>query len=263
MKIIRGDIIKDNFELITHSFDNEITIIPISDVHLGASNCMLKEFKDVVKYIAETPNVYCTLGGDILDNAVIVGKSLGVFDSNMTPMKSIEYAVDILKPIKHKILGVVGGNHEDRSAKVTDINPLYMICCELGIQDLYRPSMAVIKVTIGDRNKKDQCYTILLHHGKGTSESAIKKDHDFMLNFNGVDICITGHTHNGRVAKFNSYYINKYINRVVPKQITIIVTNSFLKDAEYGIKSMLVGASNEIISFDLKLNKEKKVIVHY
>lgn len=224
---------------------------------------MIKEIKDVIRYIKETPNVYCTLGGDILDNSVLVGKNLGVFDSNMTPMQSIEFAVELLKPIKDKILMVISGNHEDRSAKVTDINPMYMICCELGIQDLYRPSLAVAKINLGDREKTNQCYTILLHHGKGTDHSAVKKDHEFMKNFNGVDLCITGHTHNGKVAKYNVYDINKFTNKIVPRQITIVVTNSFLKDAEYGIKQMLVGASNEVISIDLLLQKEKKIKVHY
>ena len=35
-----------------------------------------------------------------------------------------------------------------------------------------------------------------------------------------------------------------------------------MKDAEYGIKSMLVGASNEVIAIDLLLQKEKKKFNH-
>lgn len=69
-----------------------------------------------MKYIQETPNVYCTLGGDIIDNAVISGKNLGIFDG-CSPMEAISQAVEILRPIKDKILGVVSGNHEDRSEK--------------------------------------------------------------------------------------------------------------------------------------------------
>ena len=177
-------------------------------------------------------------------------------------------AVEILRPIKDKILGCVSGNHCDRSEKVTNINPMYLICCELGIQDRYRSSLAILKVTVGARKNNEglgrhQTYTILVHHGKGTSESTIKKDHEFINNFEGCDIITTGHSHNGRVAKFTKYEVNKFKNIVTKKDITIIVSNSFLEDAEYGMKSMLCGASNEIISYDLKLGNNKKVLVHY
>lgn len=30
---------------ICHKFDNEIRIVPLSDTHIGASNCNLKEIK--------------------------------------------------------------------------------------------------------------------------------------------------------------------------------------------------------------------------
>lgn len=255
--------IKDNFDLIVHNFEKEITVVPISDCHIGHKDCMINELKKVIKYIEENDNVYCTLGGDIIDNAVLTGKNLGIYDADMTPMKSIEYAVELFRPIKDKILGVVSGNHEYRSEKVTDTNPLYLLCCELQIQEVYRDAVAIIKVNVGKRNSTNQCYTILLHHGKGTSKSSIDKDREFMLNFSGVDICVTGHTHQGRVAKFGTYEVNKSCNRVSYRKISVVVTNSFLKDADYALRGMMVGCVNDIITFDLKLQKTKEIRIHY
>lgn len=257
-------IIKDNFELIVHSFDDSITVVPLSDLHLGASNCMINEIKKIVKMICDNPNMYCTLGGDILDNGVLVGKNLGVFDG-ISPMKAINMAVEILRPLaeNNKILGVISGNHESRSEKVTDMNPLYMVCCELGIQDLYRSSLAIIMVNLGSRKSTNQCYTILLHHGKGTAESALKKDKEFLGYFSGIDIEITGHTHQGRVTRDYTYDVNKFAKKVTKRKRTYIVTNSFLEDAEYGLKNMLIGADNSIISFELKCKREKEVPVHW
>lgn len=257
---------KDNFELIKHKFDDSIKIIPLADLHLGATTCMLNEIKKTIKYIAETPNVYCTLGGDIIDNGVITGKvASAVYDNVISPLKQVEMATELLRPLaaNGKILAVINGNHEERTEKVANISPLYLMCCELGIQDLYRPSMAIIKINLGDRGSTNQCYTLLLHHGKGTNDSALKKDREFVNYFSGVDCIITGHTHNSKVARHKTYEINKFSDTVTERLVTTIITNSFLKEAEYGIKSMLVGADNTVISFDLLKARDKKILVHY
>ena len=262
--------IKNDFDLITHNFEKQITIVPIGDVHLGNKDCQISNIKKLINYIAETPNVYCTLGGDIIDNGILYGKNIGVLEQVKTPMEQIKTAVELFKPLadKGKILCIISGNHEQRSEKCTGLNGAYLMACELGLTNIYRNNMAIMKILIGTRknNKKlgrHQTYTILVHHGKGSAESAIKKDHDFMNYFSGLDIITTHHTHNGRCAKFKQYEINKFKNKVVEKNVTVIVANSFLKDADYGIKNMLIGANNEIISYELRTGNEKKVIVHF
>lgn len=260
----------NDYKLISHNIKGEkITIIPLADLHIGASGCKIDEIKKIIKHIKETDNCYTVIAGDVLDNAVITGKCLGMFDNIKSPMKQIEEAVELFRPIKDKILGIVSGNHEGRSENIANINPLYMIACELGIQEVYRSNLAIVKVQLGGRyNTKEtggrrQCYTILVHHGKGSSETAIKKDYEFIKSFEGADIIVTGHTHNGRVAKFNKKIIDTRNNKIVNRQITIIVCNSFMEDVDYALKSMLVGCSNDLISFDLTTGNNKNVLVHY
>ena len=57
-------------EMITHTFfgGHDITIIPVCDVHFGAEECMEAEFRRFVYNVANTENVYFTLGGDLIDN---------------------------------------------------------------------------------------------------------------------------------------------------------------------------------------------------
>lgn len=254
-----------DYELLTYNFPREITIIPLSDLHIGASNCNLNEIKKVVNQIKEKDDCYTILCGDIIDNAVLVGKNLGMFDA-MSPMKSIQQAIEILEPIKDKILCVLSGNHEARSEKVADVNPLLLICSELGIKDLYRSSLGIVKIQLGNRESsgkdKRQTYTFLIHHGKGTSETAIKKDLEFINQWEGCDCIITGHTHAGRVAKKNKKVINPHNNNVIDKQIVVVVCNSFLNDADYALKNMMVGTSNDIITIKLKLG-HKKILTEY
>lgn len=59
-----------DYEMIIHKFPREdITIIPISDVHLGSEECMEDEFVSFINTIASQENTYLILGGDLIDNA--------------------------------------------------------------------------------------------------------------------------------------------------------------------------------------------------
>ena len=59
-----------DFEMIVHQFKDDITIIPVFDVHLGAAEHMEQEFQQFLKMVKETPNVYLVLGGDLINNNI-------------------------------------------------------------------------------------------------------------------------------------------------------------------------------------------------
>lgn len=253
-----------DFDMLEYQFNDEIKILPISDVHLGHPSFMEKEFKETIKYIQEHDNVYTILGGDICDNAVICGtKSIGVLENNLSPMQQVEKAVELLTPIKDKILGCVLGNHSYRSMQVTGINPVAMICSELGISNVYRENLAIIKIKIGKREDKNRAtYTILLHHGTGSENSAVKRDKEFINSFEGADIIVTGHVHNGKCSQHVKKIIDPHNNNVFDKTVTTIICNSYLGDASYALRSMLIGSPHSIISFDLIKSRKKRVVVH-
>ena len=75
-----------DFELIQHSFlgGHDITIIPVFDVHLGSQECMEQEFIRFIKKVAETPNVYLIIGGDLIDNGT-KSSVTNVFRATMSP----------------------------------------------------------------------------------------------------------------------------------------------------------------------------------
>ena len=47
---------------------HDITVIPVSDVHLGSPECMEQDFISFIDSVAKKPNVYLILGGDLIDN---------------------------------------------------------------------------------------------------------------------------------------------------------------------------------------------------
>lgn len=257
---------KSDFEMIVHKFQTEIKIYPIGDVHIGTNGCLLQEFKDLIEKIASEENSYAVIIGDMLDNGIKSGKGLGVYEQTMRPSEQRRFLAEQLRPIKDKILAVISGNHEKRSTKECDENPLYEVCCKLDIEDLYRENLAVVKIQLGNRNDggkiKRQSYILLLHHGKGSNNSAVKKDKDFISNFEGADAIITGHVHEGHICKISKKIIDAKNNKILDRNQAIIICNSFLKDAPYGIEGMLGTTNHEIINFDLCLGK-KKIKTHF
>jgi predicted MPP superfamily phosphohydrolase len=60
-----------DFEMICHHFpkNEDITILPVSDVHLGAAEHMQRAWELFCQSVLEKPNTYITLGGDLINNA--------------------------------------------------------------------------------------------------------------------------------------------------------------------------------------------------
>ena len=72
--------------IIEHRFPDrqDITLIPVADVHLGAKECMEEAFFDFLKMVKETPNLYLVLAGDLINNATRSSVS-NVFEDRYRP----------------------------------------------------------------------------------------------------------------------------------------------------------------------------------
>jgi predicted phosphodiesterase len=149
-------------------------------------------------------------------------------------MEQKEYLADVLRPIKNKILGVVPGNHEYRMMREVGVNPLYDVCCRLGIEDVYRENACFIKVGIGTSKKnpdRQVQYALALVHG------ASQNKHDAFSNgIDGVDVIFSGHDHKPRHVprgkiRFN---INSSTVSIVPYQEVIV--KSFPEYGGYALR---------------------------
>ena len=143
-----------DFEMVTHYFDQSIVIFPISDVHYGALEHMHEGWTNFCKMVEQTPNAYVILGGDLVNNNVRTCSFINPYDELVRPREQKQKMVEYLTPIKDRILCAVGGNHEARSIKDDDIDITYDIMAKLDIEELYRPSMAFMKVSLGRRKDK-------------------------------------------------------------------------------------------------------------
>ena len=256
-----------DFELIKYHFPErkDITIIPISDVHLGASEHMEREWADFCSKVLSQPNVYVTLGGDLINNATRSSVS-NVFDDVLRPREQKKLMVEMLTPIKDRILCAVTGNHERRSTKDVDDDPTYDIMCKLDLEHLYRENMAFIKIQMGNIDgdgKTNPTYVLVVTHGAGGgiyTGAAVNRNERFGYVVDGMDALIVGHSHKPFVTQPMKIKVNPFKNKVSFKPFKVITSTAWLNYGGYAAQKMLLPASNAPQTITLKHNK-KEIIV--
>lgn len=234
MKVIKIDLPQEILELEIHTF---------ADEHIGDELCDMKRLQERIEYVRTTPNAYCILNGDILDNATKT--SIGdTYTQEFNPMEQLKLAVALFDPIKDKILCITHGNHENRTYKKEGINLSYLIAAQLGLSDKYTSTSAVIFVRFGkeSRGRKESngsgktrklCYTIYALHGSGggRKEGAKAIRLADMASIIHCDIYLHSHTHLPMTMKQGYFCVDKH-NRAVSHTTRLFVNTA--ANLDYG-----------------------------
>lgn len=203
MKTIKIDLPRELESVEIHTF---------ADEHLGDENCDVKRLMQRIEYVKNTPNAYCILNGDILDNATKT--SIGdTYTQEFNPMEQLGKAVELFEPIKDKILCITQGNHEQRTYRKEGINLSYLIATQLGLTDRYTSTSALLFIRMGEETRKKEsngsgkyrqiCYTAYVLHGSGggRKEGAKAIRLADMASIVDADIYIHAHTHLPMIMK--------------------------------------------------------------
>ena len=204
MKIIKIDLPRELELVELHTF---------ADEHIGDDNCDLKRLLDRIEYVKNTPNAYCIMNGDIMDNATKT--SIGdTYTQVFNPMEQLAKAVALFEPIKDKILCITHGNHENRTYKKEGINLSRLIADQLGLTDRYTSTSAVLFIRLGENScgqkesngsgkTRQICYTLYVLHGSGggRKEGAKAIRLADMASIIDTDIYIHSHAHLPMVMK--------------------------------------------------------------
>ena len=203
MKTIKIDLPRDLESIELHTF---------ADEHIGDEQSDFKRLLQRIEYVKNTPNAYCILNGDLIDNATKT--SIGdTYTQVFSPMEQLKKAVEMFAPLKEKILCITHGNHENRSYKKEGLNISCLIAKQLGIEDRYTPTSATIFIRVGESTKGREsngsglkrkiCYTLYVLHGSGggRKEGAKAIRLADMASIIDTDIYIHSHTHLPMVMK--------------------------------------------------------------
>lgn len=243
----------------------ELKIIPISDIHIGDKLVNYKLLKSVLEEIKSTPNVYTILNGDLCNTALKNSKS-DVYSEELSPMEEIERLIEILEPIKDKILVIGTGNHEDRIMKETNVDVIKLVAKQLGIEDRYADNWWYLFLRFGEKaqgRKAPMCYQITGYHGSGGGRKTGGKANrlEEMSQVAIADLYIMGHTHKPLGTK-GAIYIPDYANNSLnKKQMYYLMTNSFLDYGGYGEKLGFVPTDNSPTEAILDGTKRKIKII--
>ncbi len=226
----------DDFTMVVHTLDPKmpyINIYPLGDLHVGSPQFNQELFEKWVTIVENDPYAKIVLLGDLINNAIKSSKS-NCYEEVIPPSKQKEYLEEKLSPIKDKILGVIGGNHENRSKREVDGDPLYDVMGWLGLRHLYRPNVCFMKLVFGRNKKKNDrniVYTGTLIHGASKTKNV-----SWGYSIDGQDFAFSGHTHDGNESEPAKIKINAQNGTVSIVPFRRVVVNSFLKYGGYAIE---------------------------
>lgn len=255
---------RSDMELIVHQFPARpnLRIYPISDVHFGAAEHMAAEWEHFCENVLKDDNGYLILGGDLMNNATRSSVS-NVFEETMRPRSQKRHIVEMLKPLRSRILCMVSGNHERRSLKDADNDPSYDIACKLDIEHLYRENAAFVKIQMGRQDadgKKNPTYVLTVTHGAGggmLTGGAVNRNERFGYAIDGCDILVVGHTHKPFVTQPSKIKIDTHNNLVTVKPFKVVSSTSWLQWGGYAAQKMLAPTSHAPQVITLYGNKKE------
>ena len=157
--------------------------------------------------------------------------------------------VEMLTPIKDKILCAVSGNHEARTAKDTDQDIMGDIMCKLDLEDYYAEDIAFLKLEIGRRATRDipiTSYTMAVTHGSGRgiyTGATVNRNERFGYTIEGIDALIVGHTHKGTISKPKKIVVDSNNNVIRTKQLVVVSCTAWQQYGGYAARKMLLPSS--------------------
>ena len=233
-------------KLIVHKLPDfeTVEVYGVCDGHIGDPKTDEQMFKDFVKHIGAEPNRYWVYNGDNINNALKSSVS-NVYNEKYPPGQQKLMIIDILRPIAHKCLAFVPGNHESRSSKEADcaivLDIAMILCGEDRGRELYRENEAVVKIQFGSatagpmRNLRPLSYIGLITHGFGGGAmpaTALNNMYKHAVSFADVDFTISGHVHKGILSgKFARRVIDVHNDMIKLKHFCVLVNGAW---ADYG-----------------------------
>ena len=170
----------------------------------------------------------------------------------------------MLEPLakEGRILCAVPGNHERRSLKDADDDPMYDIMTKLDIEHLYRPTTAYMKIQIGNvesDGRTNPTYCLAVNHGAGggaLTGSAVNRGERFGYAIDGLDCLILGHTHKPVHSQPGKIKVDAHNKRISIKPFKLVIASSWLSYGGYAAEKLLLPSTHAAQEIILRGNRK-------
>ena len=166
----------------------------IADIQWGNVAVKIKAVERFVRDVLDKPNRFVFLVGDIVDaaHAFTPGTS---FDNLFRPQSQVFTIAEILAPMRHRIVGYVGGNHERRAVPFFgDLGTLIAILLRIP----YSGGRQFVRIKYGKHN----CFRTMLWHGhpRARTKGALAQIMERYMQIGNAQLYLTGHNHQAIVV---------------------------------------------------------------
>lgn len=193
-------------------------------VHIGHRNSDLAMAQRYVDYAKKT-DAHVLLLSDNFEN-VIPKKGHMMFDQVMKPQDQLDYGEKLFYPIRKQILGLVQGNHSNRTRHEAGIDMDYQLAKALGVKERFFENQGFVVAKAGKQN-----YGIAFKHGTGFGSNTFGNAVVLMRAFPSADICLCSHTHELAASSRGFWDIKK--GKRVRHEVTLVNTGSLLDYPSY------------------------------
>ena len=239
---------------------DEIKLVYFSDIHWLAKACAESSVRKQIAEILEDPYTFWIGGGDYGEfigfgdtkrfDPDAVADHVKVSDLGQLGRMTYEQIAGLFRPIKHKCLGLIVGNHEKQYMRRMQQEDLHgWLCIELGVPNLgYSCFMDVVFCRCTDwdlpvltgkrpprrgehRHASTETFRVFCHHGKGAAQTKGGKVNalvSFMRSFE-ADIYFMGHVHDQMGVRLTPLTANRDCTELTNKTKLGVISGSFLK----------------------------------
>ena len=248
--------IVNDLQPITILVGDTTNIYFLGDIHLGSKAFRGDDFQRILDAIIDDPNAKVVLNGDLIENKNKYSQGNSVMEQTMTPQEQAEAIVEMLMPIKDKIVCSTSGNHEWGCEKHTGIDLSYWIANSLGCE--YRKNACIIKWKLMDAERNTKEWTTVNTHGSGGGMmigNGLNRIDRWANSWDGVDLFAMGHTHTPLTGGRSRMEFNG--STYVPRDVKYLVHPSFMDYGGYALRGMLCPSAYTFMRVKMNMNELK------
>jgi len=181
---------------------SKIYLVPLADLHIGCRDSAIDIIQGYVDWIKARNNAFTIFNGDLM-NCAWKESTPELFDDLVTPDMAYERLVEIVSPIKNRILMITRGGHEESIYRRVGADYSARLAHDLG--DIpYHPDGGMVGIRLS-LNKHIVIFWGYATHGWGgarTIGAKVKKPQD-LAQVADVDFYIVSHDHTQNINRLN------------------------------------------------------------